>query len=268
LIAACLLLISVSLSSQGVSENKDFKPYSGQEGKDVVWVPTPQSLVNKMLDMAKITPQDFLIDLGSGDGRTVITAAKLGTRAQGIEYNPDMVALSKRNAASEGVSDKTEFVKADLFETDLSRATVITLFLLPDINLKLRPIILNLKPGTRIVSNTFTMSDWTPDDTATIDEEDTNWNTAYMWIVPAKAEGIWRWPQGELNLSQEFQMVSGTLKSGRETSKISSGKLQGDNIAFFVNGTKYSGQVIGNEIKGVTTSGGSTVAWAASRTGN
>jgi hypothetical protein len=268
LIAACLSLISISLCSQGVSENKDFKPYSGQEGKDVVWVPTPQSLVNKMLDMAKITPQDFLIDLGSGDGRTVITAAKLGTRAQGIEYNPDMVALSKRNAASEGVSDKAEFVKADLFETDLSKATVITLFLLPDINLKLRPIILNLKPGTRIVSNTFTMSDWIPDDTTNVDEEDTNWNTAYMWIVPAKVEGTWRWPQGELNLTQEFQMVSGTLKSGRETSKISSGKLHGDNITFFVNGAKYSGQVIGNEIKGVYVSGGSTIAWAASRAGN
>ena len=130
-------------------------------------MPTSQALVDKMLDMAKVTPQDFVIDLGSGDGRTVITAAKRGARAMGIEYNPDMVELSKRNAAAAGLSeDKAKFMKADLFETDFTQATVITMFLLPSINLKLRPKILDMKPGTRVVSNTFTMEDWEPDETA------------------------------------------------------------------------------------------------------
>ena len=143
-----------------------YEPTSGQEGKDVVWVPTPQVVVDKMLDMARVTPNDFVMDLGSGDGRTVITAARRGARAMGIEYNPDMVELSKRNAAKEGVTARATFVKADLFETDVSQASVITMFLLPDINLKLRPKLLELKPGTRIVSNSFTMGDWEADETA------------------------------------------------------------------------------------------------------
>jgi SAM-dependent methyltransferase len=169
-----MTLIFVSLASaaygQAQPARQDYEPTVGQEGKDVVWVPTSQTLVDKMLDMAKLTPKDFVMDLGSGDGRTVITAAKRGARAVGIEYNPDMVELSKRNAAKEGVTDKAQFMKADLFETDLSKATVITMFLLPDINLKLRPKILDLKPGTRVVSNSFTMGDWKADETATVSE--------------------------------------------------------------------------------------------------
>ena len=176
-----------------------YEPSVGQEGKDVVWVPTPQTLVNKMLDMAKVTPKDFLMDLGSGDGRTVITAAKRGVRAMGIEYNPDMVELSKRNAQKEGVTDKASFVKADLFETDFSKATVITMFLLPDINLRLRPKILEMKPGTRVVSNTFTMEDWQADETATVtDGCSSSWCTALFWIVPAKVAGTWNTPSGVL----------------------------------------------------------------------
>src|SRR5512142_1457762 len=141
-----LLVAAVPVFAQATQEVKQqpFQPQVGQHGKDVVWVPTPQALVDKMLDMAQLTPQDFLMDLGSGDGRTVITAAKRGARALGIEYNPDMVELSKQNAAKAGVSDRADFMKADLFDTDLSKATVITLFLLPDINLRLRPKILNL----------------------------------------------------------------------------------------------------------------------------
>src|SRR5262249_25498043 len=148
----------------------EYKPEVGQEGKDVVWVPTPETMVQKMLDMAKVTAKDFLMDLGSGDGRTVIQAAKRGAAAMGIGYNPDMVELSKRNAQQAGVSEKATFVKADLFETDLSKATVITMFLLPDINLKLRPKILNLRPGTRIVSNSFTMGEWKADQTENVKE--------------------------------------------------------------------------------------------------
>ena len=163
LLMFCLSMIAAA----GLVEAADYEPHVGQDGKDVVWVPTCQELVDKMLDMAKVTPKDYVIDLGSGDGRTVITAAKRGARALGIEYNPDMVALSKRNAAREGVTDKAQFIQADLFETDFSQATVITMFLLPTINLKLRPKILDLKPGTRIVSNSFAMEEWTADETAT-----------------------------------------------------------------------------------------------------
>src|SRR3954468_6210392 len=192
-----------------------YEPSVGQEGKDVVWVPTPQVVVDRMLDKAKVTARDFVMDLGSGDGRTVITAAKRGARAMGIEYNPNMVELSKRNAAKAGVSDRATFVKADLFETDFSKATVITLFLLPDINLKLRPKILDLKPGTRIVSNTFTMGEWKDDETATVDDSAgcSYYCTAHLWIVPAKVSGNWRLGDGDLGLKQEFQMIQGTLKS-------------------------------------------------------
>ncbi|MGH7829200.1 MAG: SAM-dependent methyltransferase, partial [Candidatus Binatia bacterium] len=155
LLALCLSLLGANVFAQAQPAKEEYKPQVGQEGKDVIWVPTPQALVDKMLDMAKVTPNDYVIDLGSGDGRTVITAAKRGARALGIEYNPDMVELSKRNAAKEGVSDRVQFVKADIFESDFSKATVITMFLLTEINLKLRPKILDLKPGTRIVSNAF-----------------------------------------------------------------------------------------------------------------
>src|SRR5881396_2275137 len=134
---------------------KPYEPTVGQAGKDVVWVPTPEALVQKMLDLAQVTAKDYVIDLGSGDGRTVITAAKRGSTALGIEYNPDMVELSKRNAQKEGVSSRANFMKADIFESDFSKAQVITLFLLPSLNVKLRPTLLNMKPGTRIVSNSF-----------------------------------------------------------------------------------------------------------------
>jgi SAM-dependent methyltransferase len=229
-----------------------------------VWVPTPQALVDKMLDMAKVTPKDYVVDLGSGDGRTVITAAKRGAKAIGIEYNPDMVDLSKRNAAKEGISDKATFTKADLFQSDFSQATVITMFLLPSINMKLRPKILDLKPGTRIVSNSFDMEDWTPDEDATVSGCN-HWCTAHLWIVPAKVGGTWKLPQGELNLKQTFQMVSGTLKSGNVTTPIS-GKLNGDQISFTAGSAQYSGQVNGNTIDG-TVKGGSNGNWTATRAG-
>ena len=232
--------------------SKEFQPEVGQAGKDVVWVPTPQSLVDKMLEMAKVTPKDYVIDLGSGDGRTVITAAKRGSKALGIEYNPDMVELSKRNAAKEGVSDKATFMKADLFESDFSQAQVITMFLLPSINVKLRPKILNLKPGTRIVSNSFDMEEWKPDQTENV-EGCSNWCTAHLWIVPAKVDGNWKLPQGELTIKQTFQMISGTLKNGNASSPIS-GKLNGDQISFSAGGTQYTGRVNGNTME--VSSGG------------
>src|SRR5213076_3400886 len=194
--------------------------------------PTPQVLVDKMLDMAKVTSKDYVIDLGSGDGRTVITAAKRGARTLGIEYNPDMVELSKRNAAKAGVTDKANFVKADLFESDFSQATVITMFLLPDINLRLRPKILDLKPGIRIVSNSFTMGDWKADETTSVTENCLSWCTALLWIVPAKIDGTWHLAQGDLRLNQTFQEFSGTLAVGGNTTTITNGKIRGDELSF------------------------------------
>jgi hypothetical protein len=237
-----------------------FEPRVGQPGKDVVWVPTPQALVDKMLDMAQVTPQDYLMDLGSGDGRTVITAAKRGLRAQGVEYNPDMVSLAQRNAAEAGVTDRATFLQADLYQTDFSKAQVITMFLLPQINMKLRPTLLNMRPGTRIVSNSFTMEDWDPDQSETIGGECTSWCTAHLWIVPAKVAGTWQLPQGSLTLTQEFQMLSGTLGS----TPISAGRLRGEQITFTVGNTVYSGKVEGNTIRG-TMSGGATGSFTATK---
>ena len=266
LIATAALLLPAGAAFAQPAE-KPFEPTSGQPGKDVVWVPTPQALVDKMLDIAKVTASDTVFDLGSGDGRTVITAAKRGARATGIEYNPDMVELSKMNAAKEGVSGKATFMKADLFETDFSQATVITMFLLPDINLKLRPKILDLKPGTRIVSNTFTMGEWKDDETATIAEKDgcSYYCTAHLWIVPAKVAGIWRFAQGELTLKQEFQMVQGTLKSGANAVPISKAKLRADQFSFSAGGAEYSGRVNGASIEGTVTTGGNATKWSAAR---
>jgi precorrin-6B methylase 2 len=255
LTVAALLVSSLAFSQAAAPQTKPFEPTVGQAGKDVVWVPTPQALVDTMLDMAKLTPSDFLMDLGSGDGRTVITAAKRGSRATGIEYNPDMVELSKKNAAAAGVTDKATFMKADLFETDLSKAQVITMFLLPTINMKLRPKLLDLKPGTRIVSNTFTMEDWAADDTKSIGGECTSWCTALLWIVPAKVEGTWDTPKGELKLTQKFQVISGTLAGA----PIANATLKGDAISFTAGSTKYSGTVNGNSIKAADGS------WTATR---
>jgi precorrin-6B methylase 2 len=267
LLTVFLSLMATSVYAQAQPAKEQFEPRVGQEGKDVVWVPSPQTVVNKMLDMAKVTPKDYVIDLGSGDGRTVITAAKRGAKALGIEYNPDMVELSKRNAAKEGVSDRATFQKADLFESDFSQATVISMFLLPDINLKLRPKILDLKPGTRIVSNTFTMGEWAADETAAVNEDCISYCTALLWIVPAKVGGTWQLPQGELALKQTFQMVSGTLRSGNVSTPITNGRLRGDQISFTAGGAQYTGRVNANAMEG-TVKGGSDSQWRATRSGN
>ncbi|RPI47505.1 MAG: methyltransferase domain-containing protein [Betaproteobacteria bacterium] len=265
----CLLalLMSAAAACAQTPAKEGYEPQVGQQGKDVVWVPTPQALVDRMLRLGKVTPQDFLVDLGSGDGRTVITAAKRGTKALGIEYNPDMVELSRRNAEKEGVAARAEFKRADLFETDFSQATVVTMFLLPDINIRLRPKILDMKPGTRIVSNSFTMGEWKWDDsvTAGADEGCTSYCTAYLWIVPAKVAGTWKTPQGTLQLQQEFQNVSGTLTVNGRALTLSDGKLDGERIRFSAGGTTYSGRVSGERIDGAMKTGAKTGAWSASR---
>ena len=243
-----------------------YEPEVGQHGKDVVWVPTSQGLVDRMLDLGRVTARDYVIDLGSGDGRTVITATKRGARALGIEYNPDMVALSQRNAAKEGVTEKAKFMKADLFETDFSQATVITMFLLPDINLKLRPKILDLKPGTRIVSNSFTMGEWDHDRSVRAGEKDgcQSYCTAYLWIVPAKVGGTWHLPNGDLTVKQEFQKITGSIRTGGLETPIK-GKLTGDQITFTAGSAQYSGSVSGNSMKGTVKNGANSTEWTAKR---
>ena len=263
LIVFCLFLIVTGAFAQVESSKEQFTPQSGQEGKDVVWVPTPQDLVDKMLDLAEVTPDDYVIDLGSGDGRTVIAAAKRGAQALGIEYNPKMVELSKKNAEAEGVSERAKFIEADLFETDFSEATVISMFLLISINLELRPTLFDLKPGTRIVSNTFDMDEWTPDETITLDIPNISWDTALLWIVPAKVEGIWEFQQGKLTLEQEFQMISGSLEARGSTIPIEKGRLNGDQISFSAGGDQYNCHVNGNTIEGTVTSKGNNSKWNA-----
>jgi SAM-dependent methyltransferase len=263
---ALLLLTATAAFAQAQPEVKDYTPREGQAGKDVIWLPTRETVVDKMLDLAQVTSQDFVIDLGSGDGRTVIAAAKRGARALGIEYNPDLVEFAKRNAAKEGVSDRTHFIKADIFESDFSQASVITLFLLPELNLKLRPQILNLRPGTRIVSNTFPMGEWQPDQTADVTGECATYCTALFWMVPAKVEGEWKLPQGRLVLRQNFQTFSGTLGSDGTNVQIASGQLKGDVITFSAGGVVYTGRVRGSEMEEEFKASGTNGIWRAVRT--
>jgi precorrin-6B methylase 2 len=243
-----------------------YEPVVGQDGKNVIWVPTPQSVVEKMLDIANVTASDYVIDLGSGDGRTVIAAARRGARALGVEYNPDLVALSQRNAARANVGDRAEFIKADLFETDLSDATVITMFLLNSINIELRPQLLQLRPGTRIVSNTFGMEEWTADDQTRVTENCQNYCTVLFWIVPADVQGSWQLgPDARLVLVQQFQGVSGVAEAAGSRTEITNARLRGEEIAFRVGEAQYTGRVTGNMMTGTMVSGGTTTTWSAAR---
>lgn len=253
--AALAVCLTLTAAGAALAQQKPFEPTVGQAGKDVVWVPTPDALVEKMLDMAKVTPSDFLMDLGSGDGKTVIAAARRGVRARGIEYNPDMVALSQQRAREAGVTQLASFERADLFETDLSKATVITMFLLPDINLKLRPTILDLRPGTRIVSNSFTMGDWEEDQSERVTEGCTSWCTALLWIVPAKVGGTWQLGDETLTLNQTYQMLSGTLGSASVT-----GRMNGEEITFTAGNRTFTGRVNGNSMTGTIAGGGTFTA--------
>jgi len=264
LLAALLATAALALPVTAPAADTDYTPHVGQEGKDVIWVPTPQALVDKMLDMAKLTAKDIHFDLGSGDGRTVIAAAKRGAQAVGVEFNPDMVALSERAATKEGVSAKAKFINGDIFQTDFSHATVVTLYLLPSLNLKLRPTLLKMKPGTRIVSHAFTMDDWQPDQT-----ENEEGRSAYLWIVPAPVDGTWKVPGGELTFKQNFQVITGTLKQGGKDSAFK-GRLSGDQISFAVQDAdgarrEFSGRVSGNAMQGAVKQAGAEAKWSASR---
>jgi precorrin-6B methylase 2 len=269
-IVFALTVLPLSLAAQKSTGAQQYQPSLYQAGKDVIWVPTPEELVAAMLDMAKVTPSDYVIDLGSGDGRIVIAAAKRGARALGIEYNPDMVELSRSNALKEGVSGKASFMQADIFETDFSRATVVTMYLLSSLNMKLRPKILDMKPGTRVVSHAFDMEDWKADQTVSVDGR-----TGYLWIVPAKVAGAWTWQtasgNAELTLRQTFQKIEGSLKTGGKELPLRDPKLEGDRISFSVGEgqapvREYSGRVNGDAIAGLTKAGnGPEARWTAER---
>ena len=265
-ITGCLLVVCVATAAAAQqaptpAQVNDFVPEVGQAGKDVVWVPTPPELVERMLDLAKVTPQDFVMDLGSGDGRNVIGAARRGARAQGVEFNPQMVALSKRNAAAAGVTDKASFVEGDMYQADISKASVMALFLLPSNMLQLRQKFVDLAPGSRIVSNTFGIEGWTPDETVSIEDGCSAWCTALLWIVPAKVGGTWRVAGGDLALKQDYQMLTGTF----DGAPISDGRLRGDQIRFTVGTTEYLGRVTGNRIEGTVRGGGPATTWTATR---
>jgi hypothetical protein len=247
------------------AQTPDYKPVPGQPGKDVVWIPTPNDVVEKMLDMAKVTASDFVIDLGSGDGRNVIAAARRGAKALGVEYNPDLVALSKRAATAAGVADKAAFVHGDMFEADISQATVLMLFILPDHLKRLTPKFLNLKPGTRIVTNTYGVGQgWEPDAT-TRGEPCLSWCVAMMYVVPARAAGTWQLSDGSmLFLDQSYQKLSGTLVEYGIELPIEDGLLNGEQISFTCNRVRYTGRISGDSIRG-SAKGFKSHDWTATR---
>jgi precorrin-6B methylase 2 len=242
-----------------------YEPYEGQPGKDVVWVPTRPALVETMLNLANVTERDFVVDLGAGDGRMVIAAAKRGARALGIEYDTDMVALARRNATAAGLGERAKFVQGDMFEADFSQATVLALFLLPANLRRLAPKFLELAPGTRIVVNTYRIEGWDEETFSELGDACASWCTALLYLVPAKVAGTWRLPTGDLELAQDVQRISGTLTGpgGRKTGVT--GRLSGERIRFTVAGSgEYTGRVHGTEMSGEAQSSFSGY-WKATR---
>ena len=264
-LAGVLAAATVSVDAKDRREcDRDYKPQVGQSGKDVVWVPTPDEVVQRMLRMAKVTPQDTVYDLGAGDGKIAIAAGKLGATAVGIEYNPDMAKLAQCYVQAEELTGKTRIIQGDVFKEDFSKASVVTMYLLPELNLRLRPTILNMKPGTRVTSHQFTMGDWEPDETAEVD-----YRTAYLWIVPAKVEGAWTLrEQGStnaytVNLSQKYQKITGDLTAGSAKQPLVGATVRGEEVRFAFNDDKgvtrtLTGTVRGNELTGTLKGAGGT----------
>jgi hypothetical protein len=238
-----------------------FQPAAGLPGKDVVWVPTPPEVVEKMLDMAEVTANDFVMDLGSGDGRNVIAAARRGARALGVEYNPDLVDLSRRLAQDAGVAGKATFVQGDMYKADVSRATVLALFLKPENLDQMRDTFLAMKPGTRIVLNTFPITDWDPDVTETMGPPCRIWCTVMLVIVPAQVAGVWQVGDVQMHLKQDYQFVRGTLGTEQLT-----GRLRGDAITLRAGKSEYMGRVMSaGRIDGTATTAGIQRPWSAVR---
>lgn len=258
------LFTALTFSPLNTPQAADYAPKSGQHGKDVVWVGNPAAMVQKMLDMAGVTPSDFVVDLGSGDGRNVIAAAKRGARAHGIEYDPDLVEFSKRLAAKERVGDKATFERGDVFVADFSKATVVLLFLTPEMNIRLRPKLLNLKAGSRVVANTFAIGDWNPDENFHVAENCERFCSARLWIVPAKVHGTWKLPAGELVVKQNYQTFSGSLKSAEGANPVS-GRLRGEQIHFRAGKTQFTGRVEGDVMEGFARTAGVDDKFRATR---
>ena len=263
LFAASLALGAGTLAAQ--TPAVPYEPSIGQDGKDVIWVPTPEVIVEKMLDVARVTPEDFVIDLGSGDGRNVVGAAKRGARALGVEYNPDLVEYSRRMAAVAGVPERALFVQGDMYAADISRASVLALFLLTENLERLLPKFLALKPGSRIVTNSYEIPGWAADASETVRDACNSFCNVFLYVVPAKAAGAWRMPEGELTLVQDFQRVTGTLEIGGAHVPIENGRLNGAEIRFAVNGVEYAGRIDGDVMEGVAKGGTTSTAWRGTR---
>jgi hypothetical protein len=241
------------------AQTSTFTPNVGQQGKDVIWVPTPDALVNRMLRMAQVTANDFVVDLGSGDGKIVIAAARdFKARALGVEFNADMVGLSRRNAQAASVDSLARFEQGDIFTYDFTQASVVTMYLLPGLNLKLRPQLLRMRPGTRLVTHQFTMGSWEPDDSSTVENR-----PGYLWVVPAPVGGGWKMTttdgagtrEATVRFTQAFQQVSGTVTMGTMDARIRAARLNGDLLSFELMDDRgslrsYSGRVAGDRIEG------------------
>ena len=276
-VLALALAAPVLAQKANAPAGEEFKPQSGQAGKDVIWVPTPDELVTRMLQLGGVGRNDYVIDLGAGDGKIVIAAARdFGARGHGIEYNPDMVALAQRRAQAAGVADRARFEKADIFESDFSRADVITMYLLPTLNLRLRPTLMKLKPGTRLVTHAFTMGGWQPDETSRAGGAN-----AYLWLVPANVSGRWQlnYAQGGRSVTQamtverqRYQFPEGTVVLGNADTSLSDARVMGEQLRFAFTGTdgvlrRFEGKVSGNRIEGQVHDGRRSERFTATRQG-
>lgn len=261
-LALCAVLLAPACAQVPPAAEESYKPTPGQVGKDVVWVPSPPAVVERMLDIARVTRDDFVMDLGSGDGRNVIAAGRRGARAVGVEFNPDLVGLSSRNAARQGVADRATFVEGDMYAADISRATVLALFLLPDNLRRLLPKFLDMKPGTRIVVNYFGIDGWRPDYEEEMKADCEPWCVIKLYVVPARVAGKWRMGEGELELTQQFQEVFGTYTVRGAKTDIANARMEGDRIRFAIGGVHYTGRVLGDRMEGESGDGAGG-AWTA-----
>ena len=269
--ALTALLIAASLPTTVAAQQK-YEPQVGQQGKDVIWVPTPDEIVERMLRMAQVTPSDYVIDLGAGDGKIAIMAAKkFGAKSLGIEYNPEFAKYAQANVEKAGIADKARVQQGDIFATDFKSATVLTMYLLPALNLKLRPTILTMRPGTRIVSHSFTMEDWEADEISSLDGR-----RCYFWVVPANVQGTWKLslPGGEtpeVTFDQKYQKIDGHVNLGGLQGGLRQTKLSGSNIAFtYVDGASvrrtFTGRVNGSTMEGsLRADNGDEARWSAAK---
>jgi len=274
-IVAAAAAVLLATAGPARAQKQDFKPYVGQQGKDVVWVPTPDEVVDRMLTMAQTKPEDYVVDLGAGDGKIAIAAAKkFGAKSMGVEYNPDMVAFAQKNAQAAGVAGKAQIVHGDIFATDFTQATVLTMYLLPSLNMRLRPQILAMRPGTRVVTHAFNMEDWEPDESSDVDGR-----RVYFWVVPANVGGRWAVELSgaggsdklSLNFEQKFQKIEGVAYLGPVLAGLREPRLSGFHISFAYVDTRgvrrdFSGRVTGSSMEGsFRTDGGQEGRWTAAK---